>query len=98
MVRLLGLGWGSNRIAAELGCGRNTGKRYIAAGGWTGYRKRQRQRRLDGLAHWLAERFRRHRGNRAVVRQDLGVSVAAHAGALSVAVARLVAARKSLPL
>jgi DNA-binding NarL/FixJ family response regulator len=36
MVRLHGLGWGSKRIAAELGCGRNTVKRYLAAGGWAG--------------------------------------------------------------
>ena len=34
MVRLHGLGWGSKRIAGELGCSRNTVKRYLAAGGW----------------------------------------------------------------
>ena len=31
MVRLHGLGWGSKRIAGELGCSRNTVKRYLKA-------------------------------------------------------------------
>jgi len=71
MVRLHGLGWGSRRIAGELGCSRNTVKRYLAAGGWEAFRRPRRRRRLDGLEDWLSERFRRHRGNCDVVRQDL---------------------------
>src|ERR1700737_4792383 len=71
MVRLHELGWGLKRIAGELGCSRNTVKRYIEAGGWVGYRKPRRRRRLDGLESWLADRFRQHRGNCDVVRQDL---------------------------
>ena len=71
MVHLRVLGWGSRRIAAELGCSRNTVKRYLSAGSWTGYRPGSRAGRLAGLEDWLAERFRRHRGNADVVRQDL---------------------------
>ena len=71
MVQLQRLGWGTRRIAGELGCSRNTVKRYLAAGGWVAIRQPHRKRRLDGLAEWLAERFRRHRGNCDVVRQDL---------------------------
>jgi transposase len=71
MVRLHALGWGSKRIAGALGCSRNTVKRYLAAGGWAAIRPPRRRRRLDGLEEWLAERFRRHRGNCDVVRQDL---------------------------
>src|SRR5260221_3375115 len=71
MVRLHELGWGLKRIDGELGCSRNSVKRYIEAGGWVAYRKPRRKRRLDGLASWLAERFRQHRGNCDVVRQDL---------------------------
>ena len=33
MLRLKGLGWGSKRIAFELGCSRNTVKRYLRRGG-----------------------------------------------------------------
>ena len=71
MVRLKALGWGTKRIAAALGCSRNTVKRYLEAGGWSGYRARRRPRRLAGLEPWLAERFRQHRGNADVVRQEL---------------------------
>ena len=71
MVHLHRLGWGTKRIAGELGCSRNTVKRYLAAGGWVAIRRAHRKRRLDGLEEWLAERFRRHRGNCDVVRQDL---------------------------
>jgi transposase len=71
VVRLHKLGWGTKRIAGALGCSRNTVKRYLAAGGWLAMRAPRRKRRLDGLEEWLAERFRRHRGNCDVVRQDL---------------------------
>lgn len=71
MVRLHELGWGTRRIAGELGCSRNAVRRYLKQGGWAAYRRPRRRRRLDGLEDWLAERFRRHRGNCAVVRQDL---------------------------
>src|SRR5215210_3675895 len=72
MLRLHGLGWGTRRIAAELGCDRETVQRYVAAGGWAPYRRRPgRPRKLAGHGAWLAERFRRHRGNADVVRQEL---------------------------
>lgn len=84
MVRLHGLGWGSKRIAAELGCARNTVKQYVTAGGWTPQRRGERRRRLAGLERCLSERFRQHRGNCDVVRQDLvrehGIAVAPAAG------------------
>lgn len=71
MVRLHELGVGTKRIARELGCSRTTVRRYLEAGGWVTYRKPERGRRLDGLESWLDERFRQHRGNADVVRQDL---------------------------
>jgi transposase len=46
-------------------------RRYIEAQGWTGYRRPKRERVLAGLEDWLAKRFRQHRGNADVVRQDL---------------------------
>jgi len=71
MVRLKSLGWGTRKIAAALGCSRMTVRRYVEAGGFMTYWQPQRSRQLDGLANWLAERFRQHRGNAEVVRQDL---------------------------
>lgn len=71
MARLRDLGWGTRRIAAELGCDRETVRRYLAAGGWAPYRSPERRRALAGHGAWLAERFRRHRGNADVVRQEL---------------------------
>ena len=72
MLRLRALGWGTRRIAAEFGCSRNTVQRYVGARRLGAYRPwRSRPRALDGLEDWLAERFRRHRGNADVVRQEL---------------------------
>ena len=71
MLGLRGLGWGAKRIAAEFGCSRNTVKRYLGLGGWARCRRSERSKALDGLSDWLAERFRRHRGNADVVRQEL---------------------------
>lgn len=79
MLRLHGLGWGTRRIAAELGCSRATVQRYVSAREWRAYRCGARAGTLSGQTAWLAERLRRHRGNADVVRQDLarelGISV-----------------------
>ena len=53
MLRLAELGWGSKRIAFELGCSRTTVKRYLRQGGWASYRGRGRPSfacRVGGLA------------------------------------------------
>jgi transposase len=71
MVKLKQLGWGTKRIAAELGCSKNTVKRWLALGGWRRGASPSRSKRLDGLEEWLCERFRRHGGNADVVRQEL---------------------------
>ena len=71
MLRLHRLGWGSKRIAAQLGCSRNTVKRYLRLGGWPGSKRVHRPGKLAGLEAWLAERFERHRGNADVIRQEL---------------------------
>ena len=71
MIRLKALGWGSRRIAAELGCGRETVRRWLETGRWRGYRRPGRPKKLDGRETWLQEKFRQHRGNADVVRQDL---------------------------
>lgn len=71
MIRLRALGWGSKRIAAELGCSRNTVRRWLGEGEWRPCAPPTRSKRLDGLGAWLEERFRRHAGNADVVRQEL---------------------------
>ena len=71
MLRLKELGWGTRRIARELGVSRNTVKNYIEAGGWMPYQQPARKKRLDGEEAWLKERFSRHRGNADVIRQEL---------------------------
>jgi transposase len=71
MLRLQVLGWGTKRIAAELGCSRNTVRRYLRQGGWAPWRRPERAGVLAGLGDWLAEHFRQHRGNADVVRQEL---------------------------
>ena len=70
-VSAMVLGWGSKRIAAELGCARNTVRRWLAEGDWRACATASRLKKLDGLSDWLAERFRRHAGNGDVVRQEL---------------------------
>src|SRR6201989_7234 len=71
MLRLQALGWGSKRIAVELGCARNTVRRWLAEGGWRACATASRSKKLDGLSDWIVERFRRHGGNADVVRQEL---------------------------
>ena len=62
MLRLHALGWGSRRIAKELGVSRNTVKQYLRQGGWRPYASPQRDKALAGLEDWLEERFLQHRG------------------------------------
>jgi transposase len=76
MLRLRQLGWGTRRIARELGVSRNTVKGYIGADGWRSYRQPARGKRLDGHEAWLKERFLRHHGNADVVRQELAAEKA----------------------
>lgn len=71
MLKLASLGWGFKRIASELGCSRNTVRRYMRQGGWLPYQQPKRASRLEPHAQWLAERYRQHRGNADVVRQEL---------------------------
>jgi transposase len=71
MLRLKGLGWGSKRIAAELGCSRNTVRYWLAWGDWRPCASPSRSKKLDGLSEWLRERLHRHAGNADVVRQEL---------------------------
>lgn len=71
ILRLHELGWGAKRIAREVGCSKNTVKRYLAQGQWRPARPPARPGQLAALTEWLADRFRQHRGNADVVRQDL---------------------------
>jgi len=71
MLKLAALGWGAKRIAGEMGCSRNTVRRYLRAGGYVPYRSPARSGKLHGLGSWLAVRYLQHRGNADVVRQDL---------------------------
>src|SRR3954463_8455150 len=75
MLRLRDLGWGTRRIAAELGCNRETVQRYLAAGGGGPYCTSERPGVRAGHGGWLAERLRRHRGNADVVRQELAAEL-----------------------
>lgn len=69
--RLHALGWGTKRIAAELGMSRTTVKKLVRAGGWSAYKKPDRARSLDGLEEWLRAELLTHRGNAAVVHREL---------------------------
>jgi hypothetical protein len=50
MLRLRALGWGTRRIAGELGCDRETVQRYLAAGGWARLALRQLDELPTGMA------------------------------------------------
>jgi transposase len=71
MLQLHALGWGVKRIARELGCAKNTVKRYLAQGAWRPPAPPARVGVLDALQPWLAACFHQHHGNADVVRQAL---------------------------
>jgi hypothetical protein len=63
MPRLKGFGCGLTRIAAELGCSRNTVLHWVAWGEWRRCASPSRSKKLDSLSEWLSARFRQHVGN-----------------------------------
>ena len=71
ILRLWELGYGTRRIATDLGISRNTVRKYLREGGWRECRQPKRPGALDGLDEWLEERMRLHRGNADVERQEL---------------------------
>lgn len=71
ILNLYSLGWGKKRIAKELGISTKTVKRYLLQKEWLPYKKPKRQKRLEGLTEWLEQTFYLHRGNAAVVHQEL---------------------------
>ena len=71
MLHLHRHGWGLRRIAREVGCSPMTVQRYLAAEGWVTFRTPPRANRLLGLESWMSKRFRQHRGNADVLRQEL---------------------------
>src|SRR5690606_5752445 len=50
---------------------KTTVRRWLRAGGFMPYQRPRRAGKLDHLEDWLTERFRVHRGNADVVRQEL---------------------------
>jgi transposase len=71
IVELQRKGWGTKRIARELGISKNTVKRYRHAGGWQLYGRQSRTKVLDHRLQWVNEQYLKHRGNADVVRQEL---------------------------
>ncbi len=71
MRRLRRLGWGTRRIAAQLGCSRTTVQMWLRRGRWRKATRRRRRRLLAGREAWLRERLLQHEGNADVVRQEL---------------------------
>ena len=59
ILRLHDGGWGTRKIAREVGCDRETVKRYLASGRWASCRVSKRPGVLDEHAGWIAERFTR---------------------------------------
>jgi transposase len=71
MLRLKAAGLGVKKIAARMGCSKNTVRRYVRSGGYVAYKRPERPSALGALKPWLSERLQRHHGNADVVRQDL---------------------------
>lgn len=70
ILSLRSCGWGTKRIAKELGISRICVKKYIRLGKWEPPAKRS-SKRLLGMDAWLQECYQTHHGNADVVRQEL---------------------------
>ena len=70
ILSLCSCGWGTKRIASELGISRRIVKKYIRLGKWKPPAKRI-SKKLIGLDEWLQACYEKHKGNADVVRQEL---------------------------
>jgi len=73
VTRILALrqqGWGTRRIAEELGISRRTVRRYVRLGGYRPYVRRKTPRALQAELTWLKERFHAVRGNARVLLRE----------------------------
>ncbi len=64
-------GWGSKRIAKEMKISRNTVRKYINQKGWKPYKTPIRSSTLKNIEEWIEKRFYLHRGNSAVIQEEL---------------------------
>ena len=64
-------GWGTKRIADELGISRRTVRRYLKLGGYKPYVRRKTPGVLEPHLAWLRERFVAVRGNAQVLLREL---------------------------
>jgi transposase len=71
ILNLHSLGWGKKRIAKELGISKRTVKHYLMQKEWRPYKRIGLKKKLDGLEDWLEKTFYLHKGNAAVVHQEL---------------------------
>jgi transposase len=71
ILKLNELGWGKKKIAKELRVSKKTVKRYLAQKEWVPYKQPARKKKLNGLFDWLEKNFYLHKGNAAVVHQEL---------------------------
>ena len=98
MLRLKAAGLSIKHVARQMGCSKNTVRRYLRGGGWVAYKRPERRRTLRGLeaVAWRAtaaasrQRGRRAPGSGTRARHQ---SVAAHRGAGGGAVAPRAARR-----
>jgi transposase len=70
ILYLASVGWGKRRIAKELGTTPKTVRRYLKLKGWQPY-QRPSNKKLKELEEWLGNAFKTHKGNAAVVHQEL---------------------------
>jgi transposase len=71
ILYLASVGWGKKRIAKELGTTPKTVRKYLRLQGWQPYQRRESNKKLKVLDDWLENELKTHKGNAAVVHQEL---------------------------
>jgi transposase len=71
ILYLASAGWGKKRIAKELGTTPKTVRKYLRLQGWQPYQRKESNKKLKVLDGWLENELKTHKGNAAVVHQEL---------------------------